>query len=86
MPIRCGWDELVQADENTRAIVTDGLMQLVDVIAQQFGGKRHDLAKRQALVALSTMFGALTLARLVTDPALTNLLLRDAAKQVIVAR
>ena len=37
---------------------------------------------RHFFVALSTMVGALTLARLVTEPKLSDLLLRNAAKHV----
>lgn len=74
--------ELVRADENTRAVATEGLLKIVDLIARQLGGMRPDVAKRRALVAFSTMVGALTLARMVTDPKLSTLLLRDAAKHV----
>ena len=74
--------ELVRADETTREMATEGLLKLVDSIAEQFEGVRADIAKRRALVALSTLVGALTLARIVTDPKLSTVLLREAAKQV----
>jgi TetR/AcrR family transcriptional repressor of nem operon len=74
--------ELVRSDDNTRAVATEGLLKIVDLIARQFGGMRPDAAKRRALVAFSTMVGALTLARMVTNPELSTLLLREAAKHV----
>jgi TetR/AcrR family transcriptional repressor of nem operon len=74
--------ELVRADENTRAVATAGLQKIVDLIAQQYRDIRPDVAKHRALVAFSTLVGALTLARLVTDPKLSNLLLREAAGSV----
>lgn len=77
--------ELVRADENTRAVATQGLVKIVALLARQFGDTPPDVAKARALVAFSTMVGALTLARLVTDPKLSALLLREAAKQVSAA-
>jgi len=78
--------ELVRADENTRAVATAGLLKVIDLIAQHYGDIRPDDAKRQALVAFSTLTGALTLARLVTDPRLSNLILREAAKSVVASK
>jgi TetR/AcrR family transcriptional regulator, transcriptional repressor for nem operon len=74
--------ELVRTDAATRAEATGGLLRIVDILASGYGGLRSDAAKRRAFVALSTMVGALTLARLVTEPALSDQLLRDAAKHV----
>ena len=74
--------ELVRADAATRARATEGLLRIVDILAGGYAGMRADTAKRRALVALSTMVGALTLAGLVTEPALSDELLRDAARHV----
>jgi len=74
--------ELVRADENTRAVVTEGLLKYANLIASQFEGMRPDVAQQRALAALSTMLGALILARIVTDPKLSALLLREATKHV----
>jgi TetR/AcrR family transcriptional regulator, transcriptional repressor for nem operon len=74
--------ELVRADEATRAAATEGLLGIVDILASGYAGMRPDAAKRRAFVALSTMVGALTLARLVSEPALSDQLLSDAARQV----
>jgi TetR/AcrR family transcriptional regulator, transcriptional repressor for nem operon len=74
--------ELARSDENTRAAATEGLLKLVDAIARQFSELRHDVAKRRALVTLSTMVGSLTLARMVTDSKLSTTILRESAKHV----
>ena len=74
--------ELARSDENVRAAATQGLLKLVDIIAKQFPGLRPDIAKRRALVTLSTMVGAVTLARMVTDSKLSTALLRESAKHV----
>ncbi len=63
-------------------VATAGLLKIIDLIAQQYRDVRPDVAKQRALVAFSTLVGALTLARLVTDPKLSNLVLREAARSV----
>jgi len=78
--------ELVRADENTRAVVTQGLLKHAKLIASQFEGMPPDVAQGRALAALSTMLGSLILARIVTDPKLSALLLREATKQVAAAQ
>lgn len=74
--------ELARADKNTRTMATERLLKIADSLAQHFEGTRRDLAMRQALVALSTMFGALTLSRMMTQTELSDLLLQDAAEHV----
>jgi len=74
--------ELVRAYENTRTAVTEGLLKYADLIASQLDGMPPDGAKRRALAALSTMVGALILARIVTDPKLSAVLLREAEKHI----
>lgn len=74
--------ELARADTETRTVATEGMLRILDLLARQFHGARPDVAKRRALAAFSTMVGALTLARIATDPKLSALLLREAAKQV----
>ena len=78
--------ELARADENTRAVVTDGLSKYADLVASQLKGLRPDIARGCALAAISTMVGALILARVVTDPKLSALLLREAEKHISAAQ
>ena len=77
--------ELARSSDNTRAVATEGLLKMVDIIAAQFRELRPDVARRRALVMLSTMVGAVTLARMVTDSKLSTTILREAAKDVAVA-
>jgi TetR/AcrR family transcriptional regulator, transcriptional repressor for nem operon len=74
--------ELVRSDDTTRSVATDGLLKLVDIIAAQFNRTRPDVAKARALVALSTMIGAVTISRMVTDPELSATILRQTEKHL----
>jgi TetR/AcrR family transcriptional repressor of nem operon len=55
-------------------------------MAGQFGKLPPDRARRRALVAVSTMIGALTMSRIVTDPKLSAEVLREAEKSLADAR
>jgi TetR/AcrR family transcriptional repressor of nem operon len=74
--------EIARADEGTRAAVTEGLMNFAEVMAREYRGTKPEVAKAEALVAISTMVGALTLARIVTDPKISDLILRSARKSL----
>ena len=74
--------ELARSDESTRAAATAGFLKLVDIIAGQFQKTRPDVAKRRALVALSTMIGAVTMSRIVADPELSAAILRETEKHL----
>jgi TetR/AcrR family transcriptional repressor of nem operon len=74
--------ELARSDDSTRAAATAGFLKLVDIVAGQFSGTRPDVAKSRALVALSTMIGALTMSRIVTDPKLSAAILRQTEKHL----
>ena len=52
-------------------------MRLVDVLAGKMGTED---ARRRALVAVSAMIGAVTMARVVTDPELSAEVLREVEK------
>ena len=82
-PLAAIGSELSRSDEQTRAVATDGFRKLVEIVAGQFGEiPRPDEAKRRALVAVSTMIGALTMSRIVTDPELSEEILIEAEKSV----
>jgi TetR/AcrR family transcriptional repressor of nem operon len=68
--------EIARCDESTRSAMTEGFLKLVDTIAGQLGESRPAVAKQRALVAVSTMIGALTVSRIVTDPELSAAILR----------
>ena len=74
--------ELGRSDAKTRAVATEGFLKLVDLMAGQFGKARPADARRRALVAVSTMIGALTMSRVVADPELSAEILREAEKSL----
>ncbi|WP_074310938.1 TetR/AcrR family transcriptional regulator [Singulisphaera sp. GP187] len=77
--------ELGRCDETTRAVASDGLLKLDEIMAGQFGKSPPAAARRRALVAVSTTIGVLTLSRLVTAPELSAEILKEAEKSSIKA-
>jgi TetR/AcrR family transcriptional repressor of nem operon len=75
-PLAAIGSELGRSDETTRAVATGGFLKLVDLMAEQFG--KSPTARRRALVAVSTMIGALTMSRIVTNPELSEEILKEA--------
>jgi TetR/AcrR family transcriptional regulator, transcriptional repressor for nem operon len=70
-PLAALGSEIARCGEGVRSAATDGFLRLVEIIAAQYDGARPDLAKQRALAAASLMIGALTMARIVTDPELS---------------
>ena len=81
-PLSAIGSELARSDEKTRAAATDGFLRLVEILERQFGKIPTDRARQQALVAVSTMIGALMMSRIVTDPVLSAEILLEAEKSV----
>jgi TetR/AcrR family transcriptional regulator, transcriptional repressor for nem operon len=73
---------LARADSNTRAAATDAFLKLVDVLAGQIDAARSNEAEKRAVFAASAMIGALTMARVVTKPVLSDTILRSVEKAV----
>jgi TetR/AcrR family transcriptional repressor of nem operon len=81
-PLAALGSELARADDETRAAATAGIVELLETITDQSPGLRPEVAKARALVALSAMVGAITLARIVTDPTLSKAILRHTKKHL----
>ena len=81
-PLAALGGEIARCDEKTRAAATEGFLKLVDIISGQFGKTTPDAARRRALTAASTMIGALTMARITTDPELSAEILRNVGKHL----
>ena len=81
-PLSAIGSELARSDEKTRAAATAGFLKLVEIVAAQFGKLPPAPARRRALVAVSTMIGALTMSRIVTDPELSAAILKEAEKSL----
>jgi TetR/AcrR family transcriptional repressor of nem operon len=81
-PIAAMGSELTRSGTKTREAVTAGFQKLVETLAREFEGIRPDQAKKRALAAAATLVGALTISRIVTDPALSQAILREAANSI----
>jgi len=81
-PLSAIGSELARSDEKTRAAATAGFLKLVEIMAGQFGKVAPATARRRALVAVSTMIGALTMSRVVTDPELSAEILKEAERSL----
>ena len=81
-PLAALGSELARSDAKTRAAATEGFLRLVNVIAGNSGRVPPEVARRRALVAVSTMIGAVTMSRVVTDADLSAEILREAEKSL----
>jgi TetR/AcrR family transcriptional repressor of nem operon len=77
-PIAALGSELARADEETRANATEGFMTLVSFLADRFEEAKMSDARKRAVAAATTMIGALTISRIVTDEALSASILNSA--------
>ena len=75
--------ELARGGVGVREVTSAGLLRLTDVIANHLEGMTPAAAKKRALVIVSTMIGALSMARMVTDPEISASILREARKHLM---
>lgn len=80
-PLSSIGSELARSGDTTRALATAGFRRLVQLIADRFD-LSPAAARARALVAVSTMIGALTMARVVDDPKLSAEILKEAKKSL----
>jgi TetR/AcrR family transcriptional regulator, transcriptional repressor for nem operon len=83
-PLSALGSELARSGEKTREAATAGFLRLVEIMAAKLGKLPPATARRRALVAVSTMIGALTMSRIVTDPELSAEILKAAEKSLAV--
>lgn len=72
--------ELARSSDAVREATTESFTKLVDAIAVHIDGMTPAAAKKEALVIVTTVIGALTMARVVNDPALSETILRETRK------
>jgi TetR/AcrR family transcriptional regulator, transcriptional repressor for nem operon len=77
-PLASLGSELARADAGIRNAATVGFLRLVDILAGRFDETHPSEGKKKAILAAVTMIGALTMSRIVTDPALSKSILRNA--------
>lgn len=81
--------ELARADDATRAVASQSADQLIAMLTQRLAdpgaldsAAQGDANRSRAVLALSAMVGALTLARISTDPQASASLLADVRQQL----
>lgn len=74
--------DMARESDAVREVATAGFLKMVDVIAGQMEGKSQAAARKEAMLMMTTMIGAVTMARVVTDPDLSATILRQACKQL----
>lgn len=75
--------ELARSGDEVRDAATAGVVELVELIARHLDDLPPAAAKKKTLVMLSTMVGAVSLARMVNDEALSASILREARKALL---
>lgn len=75
--------ELVRGEKRTRTAATQGFLRFAELIAEHMDGAKPSVARTRAMVVLSSMIGALTMARMVNDPALSVAILRHTRKHLM---
>jgi len=75
--------ELARSSDEVRDAATEGIVNLINLIASRLTELPPAAARKKALVMLSTMMGALTMARMVNDEQLSSSILREAKKALL---
>jgi TetR/AcrR family transcriptional regulator, transcriptional repressor for nem operon len=79
-PFVCLGSELARASEEVRNAATAAFLRLTDVIAAHLDDLPPAAAKKEALVLLSSMVGAMTMARLMSDKNISAAILTQMRK------
>jgi TetR/AcrR family transcriptional repressor of nem operon len=74
--------EMARNGNAVREAATTGFLKMIDLIASQLDGMTPAAARKEALWIMSTMIGAVTMARVVNDPELSTSILREARKRL----
>jgi TetR/AcrR family transcriptional repressor of nem operon len=74
--------EMARGSDAVRGAATTGFLKMVETIAGRLDGMSPAAAWKEALFMLSAMIGAVTMARMVTDPDLSETILRQARKRL----
>ena len=70
--------EVARRSDAVRATVTKGVQAQLGVLERLAGGRSKSVRRKQAIATMSGLVGAMVLARLVDDPALSNEILTAA--------
>jgi TetR/AcrR family transcriptional regulator, transcriptional repressor for nem operon len=75
--------EIARSSDSVREAMTIGFLKMADLIADHLDGAPTAAARKEALWMFSTMVGAVTMARMVTDPEVSESILRETRKHLI---
>jgi TetR/AcrR family transcriptional regulator, transcriptional repressor for nem operon len=81
-PLAALGGDLARASDGVRDAAEQGIRRMIDAIAAELDDRTPAAARKDAMVLLSTMVGALTLARIVKDEALSTTILAQARKHL----
>lgn len=81
-PLASMGSELARADPATRAVSSRGFDALVDMLARHIADPDQTTNRSRARFALVAMIGAITVSRVITDPAASALLLEDVRQHI----
>lgn len=74
--------ELARADPKSRQAASEGYRKLVDAISKAERFKHSPSGRAEAMFMLSALVGAATISRIVDDPKLSDLILKDTKKHL----
>lgn len=77
--------DIARSGDSVREAATTGFIAIVDAIAGQFTDLSRAAARKEALWIFTSMMGAVMMARLVTQPTLSDSILREARKHLLIA-
>jgi TetR/AcrR family transcriptional regulator, transcriptional repressor for nem operon len=63
-------------------MVSEGILRFAEVLARRARRRKPELAKSDALFALSALVGAVTLSRMTTDADLSNAILSETKRHL----
>jgi TetR/AcrR family transcriptional regulator, transcriptional repressor for nem operon len=74
--------ELARSDPETRHAASEGFQKLIDVVAKWNPQEDAESTRDAAIFTLTAMMGAVTMARIVDDPALSDQILLTARNRL----
>jgi TetR/AcrR family transcriptional repressor of nem operon len=75
--------DAARCSRNVRRTFTEGLEPLIDILAKSLPGRSEAARRRKAVAAMAELVGALTLARAVDDPALSEEILEATRRELL---
>jgi TetR/AcrR family transcriptional repressor of nem operon len=77
-PLAALGSELARSEKSTRSAATEGILEMIAIVAERMKDPNTDRAKKSASVFVATMLGALTISRIVADSKVSNEILAAA--------